>query len=91
MIQDAGIVSTGAGTHSPHPLQVTAKVAKSGWRFPELEPSIGEHTANLPAGLYGTWQEDSTIRFGTSVSLSSGKLGFPERRWTEEELSRLFT
>ena len=25
MIQDEGIVSTGAGTHSPHPLQVTAK------------------------------------------------------------------
>jgi hypothetical protein len=28
MIQDDGIVSTGAGTHSPHPLQVTAKSQK---------------------------------------------------------------
>ena len=42
MIQDEGIVSTGAGTHSPHPLQVTAKSQKRAGGSPNTEPSIGE-------------------------------------------------
>ena len=52
MIQDDGIVSTGAGTHSPHPLQVTAKSQKRAGGSPNIEPSIGEQKANsteLPA------------------------------------------
>jgi hypothetical protein len=35
MIQDEGIVSTGAGTHSPHPLTGDGKVTKAGWQFPK--------------------------------------------------------
>jgi hypothetical protein len=42
MIQDEGIVSTGAGTHSPHPLQVTAKSQKRCGGLPNIGPSIGE-------------------------------------------------
>jgi len=42
MIQEEGIVSTGAGTHSPHPLQVTAKSQKRAGGSPSIEPSIGE-------------------------------------------------
>ena len=45
MIQDDGIVSTGAGTHSPHPLQVTAKSQKRAGGSPNMEPSIGEEKA----------------------------------------------
>ena len=48
MIQDDGIVSTGAGTHSPHPLQVTAKSQKRAGGSPNIEPSIGEQKANSP-------------------------------------------
>ena len=55
MIQDDGIVSTGAGTHSPHPLQVTAKSQKRAGGSPNIESSIGEQKANSPeqAGLGG--------------------------------------
>ena len=49
MIQDDGIVSTGAGTHSPHPLQVTAKSQKRAGGSPNIEPSIGEQKANCLA------------------------------------------
>ena len=49
MIQDDGIVSTGAGTHSPHPLQVTAKSQKRAGGSPNMEPSIDEQKANCPA------------------------------------------
>jgi len=49
MIQDEGIVSTGAGTHSPHPLQVTAKSQKRTGDSPNMEPSIGEQKAKRPA------------------------------------------
>ena len=49
MIQEEGIVSTGAGTHSPHPLQVTAKSQKRAGDPPNMEPSIGEQKANCPA------------------------------------------
>ena len=49
MIQDDGIVSTGAGTHSPHPLQVTAKSQKRAGAPPNMEPSIGEEKANCLA------------------------------------------
>ena len=49
MIQDDGIVSTGAGTHSPHPLQVTAKSQKRAGASPDIEPSIGEQKAKCPA------------------------------------------
>ena len=49
MIQDDGIVSTGAGTHSPHPLQVTAKSQKRAGGSPNIEPSIGEQKAKCPA------------------------------------------
>jgi hypothetical protein len=42
MIQDEGIVSTGAGTHSPHPLQVTAKSQKRAGGPPDTKASIGE-------------------------------------------------
>ena len=49
MIQDDGIVSTGAGTHSPHPLQVTAKSQKRAGGSPNMEPSIGEQKAKCPA------------------------------------------
>jgi hypothetical protein len=54
MIQDDGIVSTGAGTHSPHPLQVTAKSQKRAGGSPNIEPSIGEQKAKclaLPGAL----------------------------------------
>jgi hypothetical protein len=48
MIQDEGIVSTGAGTHSPHPLQVTAKSQKRAAGPTNIEMSIGEQkTKNL--------------------------------------------
>lgn len=49
MIQDDGIVSTGAGTHSPHPLQVTAESQKRAGAPPDIEPSIGEQKAKCPA------------------------------------------
>jgi hypothetical protein len=49
MIQDDGIVSTGAGTHSPHPLQVTAKSQKRAGGSSNIEPSIGEQKAKCPA------------------------------------------
>ena len=42
MIQEDGIVSTGAGTHSPHPLQVTAKSQKRAGGPPGIRPSMGE-------------------------------------------------
>jgi hypothetical protein len=45
MIQDDGIVSTGAGTHSPHPLQVTAKSQKRAGNPPNTEAIIGEQKA----------------------------------------------
>jgi len=48
MIQDEGIVSTGAGTHSPHPLQVMAKSQKRAGCPPNTEPSIGEQKAKCP-------------------------------------------
>jgi hypothetical protein len=48
MIQDDGIVSTGAGMHSPHPLQVTAKSQKRAGNSPNIEPSIGEEKAKSP-------------------------------------------
>jgi hypothetical protein len=48
MIQEEGIVSTGAGTHSPHPLQVTAKSQKRAGDSPDIEPSIGEQKAKCP-------------------------------------------
>ena len=68
MIQDDGIVSTGAGTHSPHPLQVTAKSQKRAGAPPNIEPSIGEQKAKCPAPSrsgFRTWQERST-RFAMS-------------------------
>ena len=49
MIHDDGIVSTGAGTHSPHPLQVTAKSQTRAGAPPDMEPSIGEEKANCLA------------------------------------------
>ena len=49
MIQEEGIVSTGAGTHSPHPLQVTAKSQNRAGDSPSMEPSIGEEKAKCPA------------------------------------------
>jgi hypothetical protein len=49
MIQEEGIVSTGAGTHSPHALQVTAKSQKRAGGSPNIELSIGEEKANSPA------------------------------------------
>ena len=49
MIHDEGIVSTGAGTHSPHPLQVTAKSQKRAGGSPNIKPSIGEQKAKCPA------------------------------------------
>jgi len=42
MIQEDGIVSTGAGMHSPHPLQVMAKSQNRTGNPPNMEPSIGE-------------------------------------------------
>jgi hypothetical protein len=42
MIHDEGIVSTGAGTHSPHSLQVTAKSQKRAGNPTNMRPSIGE-------------------------------------------------
>lgn len=71
MIQDDGIVSTGAGTHSPHPLQVTAKSQKRAGGSPNMEPSIGEPKAKCPAlfrSAFGTWQEDNSTRFALSLS-----------------------
>ena len=49
MIQDEGIVSTGAGMHSPHPLQVTAKSQKRTGDPPSTKVSIGEQKAKCPA------------------------------------------
>ena len=46
MIQDDGIVSTGAGTHSPHPLQVTAKSQRRADGPRDMKWSIGEQKAN---------------------------------------------
>jgi hypothetical protein len=45
MIQEEGIVSTGAGTHSPHPLQVTAKSQKRAGNPSNIKWSIGEQKA----------------------------------------------
>jgi hypothetical protein len=42
MIQEDGIVSTGAGTHSPHPLQVMAKSQNRAGGPTNMRPSIGE-------------------------------------------------
>lgn len=42
MIQDDGIVSTSAGTHSRQTLQVTAKSQTRVGGPPSMEPSIGE-------------------------------------------------
>jgi hypothetical protein len=46
MIEDEGIVSTGAGTHSPHTLQVIAKSQKRAGDPTNMKPSIGEQKAN---------------------------------------------
>ena len=58
MIQDDGIVSTGAGTHSPHPLQVMAKSQKRAGNSTNMGPSIGEQKANCLAFLihWSSWQ-----------------------------------
>ena len=53
MIQNDGIVSTGAGTHSPHPLQVTAKSQKRSGGSPNIELSIGEQKANCLSPFRG--------------------------------------
>jgi hypothetical protein len=45
MIQEEGIVSTGAGMHSPHPLQVMAKSQNRAGDPTNTEPSIGEQKA----------------------------------------------
>ena len=66
MIQDDGIVSTGAGTHSPHPLQVTAKSQKRAGGSPNIEPSIGEEKAKRPVlsrSAFGTAKEASSTQF----------------------------
>ena len=42
MIQDEGMVSTSAGTHSPHPLQVTAKSHMRTGDPTSMRVSIGE-------------------------------------------------
>jgi hypothetical protein len=49
MIQEEGIVSTGAGMHSPHPLQVMAKSQNRTGNPTNMEPSIGEEKAKCPA------------------------------------------
>ena len=48
MIQEEGIVSTGAGMHSPHPLQVMAKSQSRAGDPTDMEPSIGEQKAKRP-------------------------------------------
>ena len=45
MIQDEGIVSTGAGMHSPHSLQVMAKSQNRAGDPMNMDPSIGEEKA----------------------------------------------
>ena len=62
MIQDEGIVSTGAGTHSPHPLQVTAKSQKRAGSPTNMRQSIGEQKANCPAAARSISCADLTIR-----------------------------
>jgi hypothetical protein len=79
MIQDEGIVSTGAGTHSPHPLQVTAKSQKRTGDSSNMEPSIGEQKAKCPAqsrSAFWTWQERRSTRFATSLSRNLEDWGF---------------
>ena len=61
MIQDEGIVSTGAGTHSPHPLQVTAKSHNWAGSLPNMEPSIGEEKAKCLAQSRGTTRGPNNI------------------------------
>jgi hypothetical protein len=53
MIQEEGIVSTGAGMHSPHPLQLIAKSHKRAAGPANMKLSIGEQKANCPL----RWQE----------------------------------
>jgi hypothetical protein len=77
MIQDDGIVSTGAGTHSPHPLQVTAKSQKRAGGSPNIEPSIGEQKAKrlvLSRSAFGTAQEDKSTQFARH-SAGTWKIG----------------
>jgi hypothetical protein len=79
MIQDDGIVSTGAGTHSPHTLQVTAKSQNRAGGSPNTKPSIGEQKAKCPAlsrSAFGTWQEDSNSRIAASLSRNLEDWGF---------------
>jgi hypothetical protein len=77
MIQDDGIVSTGAGTHSPHPLQVTAKSQKRAGGSPNIEPSIGEEKAKCPTpsrSAFGTCRKDSSTLFARH-SAGTWKIG----------------
>ena len=77
MIQDDGIVSTGAGTHSPHPLQVTAKSQERAGGSPDTESSIGEQKANCPASpkCFRNWQEDSSTPVRHVAHPETGRLG----------------
>jgi hypothetical protein len=70
MIQDEGIVSTGAGTHSPHLLQVTVKSQNRAGGSPNTEPSIGEQKAKsraAPKRLFGTCISEPSISFDNSA------------------------
>jgi hypothetical protein len=80
MIQDDGIVSTGAGMHSPQPLHVTAKSQNRAGSLPSMEPSIGEEKAKCPAPscpevLYGIWQEDKHYSVCHVTQPKPGRLG----------------
>ena len=70
MIQDEGIVSTGAGTHSPQPLQVTAKSQNRAGDSPNMEPSIGEEKAKSPLApkCFRDSVGAASTRFATSLS-----------------------
>jgi hypothetical protein len=77
MSQEEGIVSTGAGTHSPHPLQVTAKVTKAGWRFPEHRGEyrrIKGEMSNAVQKCFRDLQEDSSTQFARH-SAGTWKIG----------------
>jgi hypothetical protein len=91
MIQDDGMVSTGAGTHSPHPLQVTAKSQKRAGSPTNMRPSIGEEKANclapVPKCFLGLARKTAVPGLPSWPHPNSASLSISSRTWKSGDFS----
>jgi hypothetical protein len=70
IIHDAGIVSTGAGTFSPHPLHATRKSHKRDGGSPNMKTIIGEYMEKISTVARSMDRGTSRRGVHTCVSLS---------------------